>query len=136
MQRIVIQSYPEMLNAIRREIGDMGASTEGIVFEENPEAALRQLRPDEPAIVICGQMFHSQLDGGNVAKRVKAINPQAIFLIYSAVPRWSEEVDAIIDKMYKADTIHVIAQILLSDSEDVTPTRLATRFPCVQRRSS
>lgn len=134
MKTIVIQRHQGNLEGIAECVAELGENAD-ILYTSDPREVLREARGDEPIFIVSGQVFDHPTSGTDLARAVKRINPNTLFFIYSVMPEWNEAVDGIIPKGYGtlATSEHsLLAQILVSNLDAVTPASLQEAFPQVR----
>ena len=125
MKIIVAQRHAANLRGIRSCVEAIDPVRAGeIVFTSSPEWVLSQIRNNEPAFVVSGQVFEGHMEGTDLARKVKRLNPKVLFFIYSIMPERNESVDGIIPKGMGTCTTGehgLLASILVSNLESATP---------------
>ena len=129
MKTIIVQRHSHNLIGIQERIAEIDENID-IFYTSNPRDVLRRVRGNDPVFVVSGQVFDYPTSGTNLARAVKSINPYALFFIYSVMPEWNESVDGIIPK--EDGTHSLLARILTSNLEDITPVDLGLAFPEVR----
>ena len=101
-----------------------------IIYLHDPESIFSILEKDRADVVICGNIFDSELTGPEITEKVKRFNREIIFLVWSAeyMSNWFH--DGFIFK--SADSFDLIPRIVFSISLETTLAKLREEFPEIQ----
>ncbi|TSC70809.1 MAG: hypothetical protein CEO12_185 [Parcubacteria group bacterium Gr01-1014_46] len=132
MKIIVAQRHRENLLGIKEGVAKIDpARSREILFTSIPEAVLDAVMDGSPAFVVSGQVFDSHIEGSQLARLVKQVNPQVRFYMYSVMPHRNEAVDGVIPKSCGTAVSGehpMLARILASDLEAATSETLMRTF--------
>jgi hypothetical protein len=137
MKIVVRLAYQEILDDVKKCVAVINPKrTEEIIYTTDADVVLREVAGDFPVFVVSGQVFDKgEMLGSELADRVKNINSQALFFIYSIVPETSSGVDGFIKKnepVLKTGKYILLAAILASKLDGVTPESLKESFPTIE----
>ncbi len=136
MQIIVAQRHRENTEGIEKCVARIDPHrAQEIIFANNPQEVLRRLNPNLPALVVSGSIYGDMSLAFMLAEKVKRLNPQAYFFVYGIMTSPSGAIDGFIPK--EVGTIHskdhtLLARILTSPHEDMSPQRLKQLFPLIE----
>ena len=127
MKVVVMQNQADDLTQIKNEVAKIGAERAAqIVFTSNPQRVMLEVIRHKRILVISGQqMPDGILLGNHLARMVKARNPNALFVIYSALEiAIDEAVDGTFPK--KPGSHYLLARMLTGNLDHASVRRAIT----------
>ena len=99
MKIIVVQNEKSLLGVLKAIVIEFNPECiNEIIFTSFPLKVLKEVKDQGVILVISGQKFDNDINGVELASKVKSINPNALFYIYSSVHESSDDVDGYISK--------------------------------------
>mgnify|MGYP001587385061 CR=1 FL=1 len=135
MKIVVIQRHNENLRGIKESVAQINRERAGeIIYASEEDEVMEAVQDGSPALVVSGQVLgrYGGGSGTDLARKVKRVNPQALFFIYSVMPDRNEAVDGVIPKSngtVVSGEHSLLARILASDLNGATVESLKATFP-------
>ncbi len=123
MKIVVAQKQDSDLGGIAKGVFDSDPRlVNQIIFTTSPDKILEEASRGGPILIISSEIY-DQTRGSTLAEEVKNVNPQAIFLIYSIMPKESDFIDGFIEKELDTSFTEehpLVVKILTSELSDTT----------------
>lgn len=136
---IVVQRHIENVVGIRKETEVINSKKTGeMLFTNDPGMVVENVKHGEPVLVVSGQVFAEAGDrsgirhGDQLARIVKTLNPNVVFLVYSTMPEYAPFVDGFIPKPYgtASSGCHpLLPKVILAYERGMTASDLKKKFP-------